>query len=69
MPLPASVSRQFAKIPANPSEAEFRGPYNKLLTIFPSDSRYTVIPPYVPGGSRDAADFIVRFEVVLDEPN
>ena len=70
MPLPPAVLRQFRKIPANPTEAEFHGPYNKILTIcFPPDSRYTVIPRYWPGSPHQSADLIFRFEVVLDAPD
>ena len=69
MPLPPAVLRQFRKIPANPPEAEFHGPYNKLLTIcFPPDSRYTVVPRYWPGSPNQPEDLIFRFEVVLDSP-
>ena len=55
--------RQFAAVPQNPSESEFQGPYNKLLSfLFPVDSDFTVVPRYMPD-SRVAADFIVMFEV------
>lgn len=65
MPWPALVQRQFDKVPANPSEADFHGPYNKLLyTTFPHE--FTVVPQYLPG-SRGAADFFVMFEVLLED--
>ena len=61
------VIRQFEKVPVNPSEADFHGPYNKLLNIvFPPDSAYTVVPQYTPT-SREAANWIVMFDVLLKD--
>jgi hypothetical protein len=69
MPWSPKVLASFTKIPDAPSEADFRGPYNKLLhTLFPAESDYTVVPQYLPG-AREAADFIVMFEVLhIDKP-
>lgn len=62
---PDKVLRQFATVPQNPSEGDFHAPYNKLLyTLFPCDSDFVVVPQYLPD-SRNAADFIVMFEVLL----
>jgi hypothetical protein len=66
MPWPEKVLRQFQSIPANPSENEFHGPYNKLLyTIFPPDSDFTVAPQYLKPASAKASDYVVMFEVSL----
>ena len=55
------------KVPQNPSEADFHGPYNKLLnTLFPPDTSFTVVPQSWPK-SRESADFIVTFEVMLED--
>ena len=63
---PEKVLRQFQAIPPNPQEWEFHGPYNKLLyTLFPADSDFTVVPQYLKPSSRDSVDFIVSFEVLL----
>ncbi|KAI0245908.1 hypothetical protein BJV78DRAFT_1399100 [Lactifluus subvellereus] len=62
MPWPAKVIRQFEKVPGNPSEADFHGPYNRLLyTLFPPDTDFTVVPRYMLG-SRESADFLVVLE-------
>ncbi|KAF9648959.1 hypothetical protein BDM02DRAFT_3143411 [Thelephora ganbajun] len=62
---PNKVLRQFATIPTNPSESDYHGSYNKLLnTLFPVDSDFVVVPQYLPD-ARNAADFIVMFEVLL----
>jgi len=67
MPWPRQVVRQFEKVPPNPSEADFHGPYNKLLnTVFPPESEFTVVPQYMPS-SRESADFLVVFEVILED--
>ena len=69
MPWPPRVLAGFVKLPEAPSEADFHGPYNKLLyTLFPADSEFTVVPQYLPG-SCESAGFIVMFEVWLaDKP-
>ena len=69
MPWPPKVLAGFVKLPGVPSEADFCGPYNKLLyTLFPAESDFTVVPQYLPG-TRGSADFIVMFEVLLaDKP-
>ena len=67
MPWPPRVLRQFAKVPNAPSESDFHGPYNKLLnTLFPVDTEFTVVPQYLPG-SRESEDFVVMFEVLLED--
>ena len=74
MPLPPPVLRQFTKVPANPSAADFSGPYNKRLTaLFPPDSRYTVTPRWhwptsLSTGSSAHAHPVPRLEVALDAP-
>ena len=69
MPWPPRILAGFAKLPDAPSEADFYGPYNKLLyTLFPPSSEFTVVPQYLPG-SRESAEFIVMFEVMFaDKP-
>jgi hypothetical protein len=63
---PEKVIRQFNTVPANPSESDYHGPYNKLLyTLFPPDSDFVVVPQYLPD-SHNAADFIVMFEILLE---
>ena len=67
MPWPEKVLRQFQAIPANPAERELQGPYNKLLnTIFPPDSDFTVVPQYLEHNSPKKSDFVVTFEVSID---
>jgi len=71
MPWPAKIVRQFEKVPPDPSEADFYGPYNRLLyTLFSTDTEFTVVPQYMPNGtSHEAADYIVVFEIHLqDQP-
>ncbi|KIJ47964.1 hypothetical protein M422DRAFT_28505, partial [Sphaerobolus stellatus SS14] len=62
---PDKIIRQFNTVPHNPSESDYHGPYNKLLyTLFPLDSDFVVVPQYLPD-SRNAAEFIVMFEILL----
>ncbi|KAF8326229.1 uncharacterized protein EI90DRAFT_3031220 [Cantharellus anzutake] len=66
MPWPVPVVHEFAQVPTNPSEADFHGPYNKLLyTVFPADGPFTVVPVYIPG-SRELAPPLVFFEVTVE---
>ncbi|KAK1230032.1 hypothetical protein PQX77_006889 [Marasmius sp. AFHP31] len=66
MPWSQKVIRQFQLIPPNPTEKEFYGAYNKLLySLFPADTDFTVVPQYMPAPNGGAADFIVMFEVQL----
>ena len=67
MPWTSKILRQFRKIPDNPSEADYHGPYNKLLcTLFPGNTDYTVFPRYVPGSYESpAARFL--FDVLYDD--
>ena len=61
---PDKVLRQFATVPANPSEGDYHAPYNKLLhTLFPTDTDFVVSPQFIPD-SRGSADVIVMFEVL-----
>ncbi|KZT63825.1 hypothetical protein DAEQUDRAFT_679698, partial [Daedalea quercina L-15889] len=49
-------------------ESKFCGPYNKLLnTLFPSDTDFTVDPQYMPNNTCESADFLVMFEVLLED--
>ncbi len=67
MPWPTLVVRQFEKVPATPTEADFHGPYNKLLyTLFPANTAFTVVPQFMPT-SRESADFLIYFEVMLED--
>ncbi|KAF8331944.1 uncharacterized protein EI90DRAFT_3145515 [Cantharellus anzutake] len=66
MPWSVPVKRQFEKVPANPSKADFHGPYNKLLySLFPADSLFMVIPPLP--ASHESADFLTLFEVLFED--
>ena len=66
MPWPENVIRQFQTIPPNPTGCDFHGVYNKLLnTLFPLDTDFAVVPPYLEPGSK-AADCIFAFEVFLE---
>ncbi|PCH39847.1 hypothetical protein WOLCODRAFT_161917 [Wolfiporia cocos MD-104 SS10] len=68
MPWPLKVVRQFEMVPANPSEADFHGPYNKLLhTLFPTDTDFTVVPFYSPN-LHDSADFVTFAVLIEDRP-
>lgn len=67
MPWPDKVIRQFQTIPPNPIENAFHGPYNKLLnTLFLPDSDFTVVPQYLKPASLKQADYIVTFEIFLE---
>ncbi len=67
MPWPEKVIRQFQTIPPNPIESDFHGPYNKLLyTLFPSDTDFTVVPQYLQPASSKSSDYIVAFEILLE---
>ncbi|KAI9442676.1 hypothetical protein H4582DRAFT_1303276 [Lactarius indigo] len=64
---PEKVLRQFQAVPVNCKESDFHGPYNKLLNYcFPPDTDFTVVPHYLRATSRDAAGFVVSFEIHLD---
>jgi len=66
MPLPARVQRQFKKVPSNPSEGDFHGPYNMLLSsLFPFDD-FTVGSRYWPQ-SCDMEDSVYIFKVLFEE--
>jgi len=66
MPWTSKILRQFRKIPDNPSEADYHGPYNKLLcTLFPGGTDYTVFPRYEPGSDSPATRFL--FDVLYDD--
>lgn len=67
MPWTSKILRQFRQIPYNPSEADFRGPYNKLLySLFPGDTDYTVFPRYEPG-SYESPTARFLFDILYDD--
>ncbi|KAF9531424.1 hypothetical protein CPB83DRAFT_849006 [Crepidotus variabilis] len=67
MPWPLPIIRQFAKIPVNPTEADFHGVYNKLLyTLFPADSAFTVAPQFMPA-SPESAECDFYFDVMHED--
>jgi hypothetical protein len=67
MPWPVKVMRQFQTIPPNPGESDFCGAYNKLLnTLFPPDTDFTVVPQYLKPASSKSSDYIVTFEIFLE---
>lgn len=68
-PWPLKIVRRFSTIPPNARENDYYAPYNKLLNIiFPPDSDYTVAPQsYSVPNSRDSVDFIIEFEVRLED--
>ncbi|KAK0211988.1 hypothetical protein IW262DRAFT_1412865 [Armillaria fumosa] len=61
--------KRFSTIPPNARGNNFFGPYNKLLhSLFPADSDYTVAPQlHSLLNSCDSADFIIEFEVLLED--
>ncbi|KAM6489200.1 hypothetical protein JOM56_015370 [Amanita muscaria] len=64
---PEKVLRQFRTVPANCKASDFHGAYNKLLNYyFPPNTDFTVVPQYLKATSRDSADFIVCFEIRLE---
>ena len=67
MPWPDETVRSFQKVPIiNPSEADFNGPYNELLSmLFPWDTDYTVTWYHMPN-SLAASNFILLYEVPLE---
>jgi len=67
MPWPDKTVRSFQKVPVNPSAADFRGPFNKLLyTLFPADTDYTITWHHTPN-SREATNFVLLHEVLLED--
>ncbi|KAI9566197.1 hypothetical protein HD554DRAFT_2040427 [Boletus coccyginus] len=69
MPWPEEVIRQFETVPLDVDvrEHHFYGPYNKLLcSLFPLDTRFTVVPRYHEFDSLTSSDFVVCFEIVLE---
>ena len=68
-PWPPKITRRFSTVPANARENDYYAPYNKLLyTLFPADSDYTVAPQsYSLLDSRNSVDFIIEFEVRLED--
>jgi hypothetical protein len=67
---PAKVQRQFEialKDGNNSLENVLHGPYNKLLyTMFPPDTDFTVHPNFQEMNSTKGADYLVTFEVHLE---
>jgi hypothetical protein len=67
-PWPEKVIKRFRTIPPNARENDFYAPYKILYTLFPADSDYTVAPQsYSVLDSRDSVDFIIEFEVLLED--
>jgi hypothetical protein len=68
-PWSSKILKRFSTIPPNARESDFYAPYNKLLyTLFPADSDYTVAPQlYSILNSRNSVDFIIEFEVLLED--
>ncbi|KAL6308958.1 hypothetical protein BKA93DRAFT_724946 [Sparassis latifolia] len=67
MPWPNRVLAQFALVPPNSRENEYYGPYNKLLNyLFPPDSPYTVVPQYLQPASAKGIEYVVLFEIVVE---
>ncbi|KAI9464036.1 hypothetical protein BJY52DRAFT_1251206 [Lactarius psammicola] len=68
-PWASKITKRFNTIPANARENDYYAPYNKLLyTLFPADSDYTVAPQsYSVLNSRGSVDFIIEFEVLLED--
>jgi hypothetical protein len=68
MPWPEEVLRQLQQIPVNPTEAEFHGPYNKLLNVlFPLDTDFTVVPQYLSSSREfESADFVFMYEILYN---
>ena len=68
-PWPPQILKRFSTIPINARENDYYGPYNKLLNgLFPADSDYTVVPQsYSLLDSRDSVDFIIEFEILLED--
>jgi hypothetical protein len=63
---PDQIHDRFTRIPPNPQEADFHGPYNKLLNyVFPPDSNYTVVPQYKKIASRESMDYVVCYYEVI----
>lgn len=60
-----TILRSFQKVPINPSQADFHGPYSKLLNVLFPHSRYEVVPQFVPG-SHGSADSVFFYEVLLE---
>ena len=67
---PMNVQRQFeiARAAGNDAlENVFHAPYNKLLnTLFPVDTDFTVIPNFQEINSTKGADYLVTFEIFLE---
>ncbi|CAA7262748.1 hypothetical protein NLJ89_g5406 [Agrocybe chaxingu] len=68
-PWSSKITKRFSTVPPNARENDYYAPYNKLLyTLFPADSDYTVAPQsYSVMNSRDSVDFIIEFEVRLED--
>ncbi|KAK7016518.1 hypothetical protein R3P38DRAFT_3321037 [Favolaschia claudopus] len=66
---PEKVQRQFEIAQAGNSALEnvLHAPYNKLLnTLFPVDTDFTVIPNFQEISSTKSADYLVTFEIFLE---
>jgi hypothetical protein len=69
MSWPDTVVSRFARVPTNPRENDFYGPWNKLLNIvFPPDGPFTVAPQSYPvQPSRESLYFLVEFHILMEE--
>ena len=67
---PVKVQRQFEIAQAAGNDAlenVLHAPYNKLLnTLFPVDTDFTVIPNFQEINSTKGADYLVTFEIFLE---
>ena len=67
---PVKVQRQFEIAQAAGNDAlenVLHAPYNKLLnTLFPVDTDFTVIPNFQEINSTNGADYLVTFEIFLE---
>ena len=67
MPWSVKAIRQFQTILPNPIENDFHGAYNELLnTLIPPDTDFTVVPQYLKSVSSKSSDYIVTFEIFLE---
>ncbi|KAL4067259.1 hypothetical protein V8B97DRAFT_943359 [Scleroderma yunnanense] len=68
MPWSEKVLQQFQAVPVLPLllQDQYHGPFNKLLhTLFPVDSDFTVSPQFLMPLAEESADFIVMFEILV----
>jgi hypothetical protein len=63
--LPPHILARFQRIPPNPRENDYYGPFNKLLNfLFPTNSDFTVAPQSCPDpASKESIDFLIEYTV------